>query len=220
MRRLFIALGAWLLLFAPLVEAQPEQLTSRNTARYLGDGQWEWTVFLEGPDAVLNRVQSVEYALPPTYEPRQRRNSAREDLRGPFAISARGWRTFDIPITVTFQDGSQQSLSHSLSFTLTEVRASEVPVRAANTAERIEGKNLWRWTAFVEAPEDVLRHIQCVEYRLHETFPDPVQEVCERGSDPKEAFSLTETSWDTFPLRIRVYFKDGRVLGLVHTLQF
>ncbi|NMO21650.1 hypothetical protein HPC49_49560 [Pyxidicoccus fallax] len=217
MRCLLVILGAMFLLTSPPADAAAG-LSTRNTARYLGNDQWEWTVFLEGSDDTLDRIESVEYLLHPTFSPRKRQSRDREDPRGPFALSARGWGTFDIPVTVNFKDGSRTTLMHALSFAPAPFRADESAVRVNNTATRV-GENTWRWTAFIEAPEKTLRQIQCVEYRLHETYPAPVQEVCERG-DGAHAFPLTMTGWGTFPLRVRVYFKSGSVQELVHPLKF
>lgn len=197
--------------------AAPSDLTSRNTSRYLGDGQWEWTVFLEGPAADLDRIRQVEYLLHPTFETRRIQSRERQAPGGPFAITRVGWGTFEIPITVTFKDGSRWSLTHQLSFAEDEAYAAPVSIRLDNDAQQL-GKSLWRWSAFIKAPEETLSQIQCVVYTLHETFPDPVREVCERGRGP-HAFSLSATGWGSFRLQARVYFKDGRVQELEHDLQ-
>jgi len=91
-------------------------------------------------------------------------------------------------------------------------------IRASNVATRL-GQSMWRWTAFLEAPEPTLQQIECVEYTLHETFPGRVREVCNRGTGP-QAFPLTVTGWGEFPLKLRIYFKDGSVHEMVHELKF
>lgn len=68
--------------------------------------------------------------------------------------------------------------------------ASAQDVKVDKTSEYV-GKNRWKWTLFIEAPPDVLDKIKCVEYALHPSFPNPIQVVCDRGSD-KEAFALGE----------------------------
>jgi transcription initiation factor IIF auxiliary subunit len=217
MRRLFWVLGLVVLSGATAMAA-PSDITSRNTSRYLGDGQWEWTVFLEGPEADLDRIRRVEYLLHPSFEPRRVQSRERQTPQGPFAITRVGWGTFQIPITVTFTDGTQWSLTHRLSFAGSRAESSPMSIRLDNDAQQL-GRSLWSWTAFIEGPEDTLSQIQCVVYTLHETFPDPVREVCEQGEGP-HAFSLSATGWGSFRLRARVYFKDGRIQDLAHELRF
>lgn len=91
-------------------------------------------------------------------------------------------------------------------------------VTADNVSTRL-GRNLWQWTAFIQAPEEVLARVQCVEYTLHPTFPDPVREVCDRGPG-EHAFPITAKGWGTFPLHVRVTFTDGSTQELVHALHF
>jgi transcription initiation factor IIF auxiliary subunit len=215
--RLTWIFGVWVLFFAMAAMGQ-SKLSAKNTARYQGEGQWEWTVFLEGPEADLDRIRTVEYLLHPTFEPRRVQSSERHAPGGPFAITRAGWGSFVIPITVTFKDGSQQSLSHELVLTPDQAESTASSLSVGNDAQQL-GKRLWRWTVFIEAPEDTLSQIQCVTYTLHETFPDPVREVCARGRGSR-AFPLTVTGWGTFELQARVYFKDGRVQDLTHDLRF
>jgi hypothetical protein len=77
----------------------------------------------------------------------------------------------------------------------------------------------WEWTAFIQGPNETLNQIKCVRYTLHPTFPDPLQDVCFRGSGP-QAFPLTATGWGTFELKIQVVFADGRSVDLKHYLKF
>ncbi|RKH43542.1 pYEATS domain-containing protein [Corallococcus sicarius] len=90
-------------------------------------------------------------------------------------------------------------------------------LRVGNDAVRL-GTNLWRWTAYIEAPDAVLRQVRCVEYTLHPTFPDPVREICERGKGPR-AFPLEATGWGSFTLQVRVFFEDGHIQKLTRRLR-
>lgn len=92
------------------------------------------------------------------------------------------------------------------------------PVSVDNVAEEV-CDGWWDWTVFLEAPEDELARISCVQYRLHPTFPDPVRLVCDRGKGPR-AFPLSSSGWGTFLIEVRIYLKDGEVLETTHRLQF
>jgi transcription initiation factor IIF auxiliary subunit len=87
-----------------------------------------------------------------------------------------------------------------------------------NVAERIADER-WQWTAFVSGPSDQIEKIECVQYTLHPTFPDPIKKVCS-STDPRHPFALTATGWGTFNLRARIEFKDGTSREITHYLQF
>jgi transcription initiation factor IIF auxiliary subunit len=93
-----------------------------------------------------------------------------------------------------------------------------LPITANNVATRT-GEEWWNWTIFIEGPEEALNQIQCVEYTLHPTFSNPVQEVCSRGIGP-HAFAFSARGWGTFVIQIRVFLKNGQVQRLVHNLRF
>jgi transcription initiation factor IIF auxiliary subunit len=77
-----------------------------------------------------------------------------------------------------------------------------------NNSSTYIGNGRWQWTIFIEARPELLDKISCVEYRLHPSFPDPLQQVCERGS--KEAFALNGSGWGEFNVKVRVSFTDRR----------
>jgi len=91
-------------------------------------------------------------------------------------------------------------------------------ISADNIAHPI-GEDRWSWTVFIKGPPQVLKNIECVEYTLHPTFPNPVQKICGLG-DQKYPFALTATGWGTFQIRIRVFMKDGEYRDLTHYLRF
>ena len=80
-------------------------------------------------------------------------------------------------------------------------------VKVNNSSSYI-GNGRWQWTIFIEARPEVLDKVSCVEYRLHPSFPDPLQQVCAQGS--KEAFALNGNGWGEFNVKVRVSFTDRR----------
>src|SRR5262249_30167939 len=68
-------------------------------------------------------------------------------------------------------------------------------------------------------PQNTIAQIRSVEYRLHPTFPNPVQRV-DRIGDPRYPFALTATGWGVFEIPIRIALKNENVLTLKHMLQF
>jgi transcription initiation factor IIF auxiliary subunit len=91
-------------------------------------------------------------------------------------------------------------------------------ISAGNTS-RYLGDDRWSWTVFLKASPQVLNNIECVEYILHPTFPDPVQRVCKLG-DQNYPFALSASGWGTFRIRIRVFMQNGRDKDLTHNLTF
>ena len=202
-----IGIVSLLCLVGSLCEAQ-EQVSAANTSHYLGAGQWEWTIFIKASPAVLSKIRCVEYKMHPTFpKPSERKvcEAGRQDQ--PFALSAVGWGTFEIPITILFNNGTAQSFKHALSFTSPSV-SQTLSIAARNTAKE-EGKGRWKWTVYLDASPAVLEQIRCVQYTLHPTFPNPVREVCEKG-DPSQPFALSSSGWGTFVMGIRVFLRDGR----------
>jgi transcription initiation factor IIF auxiliary subunit len=86
-----------------------------NTARYVGkrsDRDWyEWKVFVDEDDDVLQKIEKVEYLLHRTFPNPLRRGTNRENH---FALKSSGWGYFNILITVFFTDGSRLETSHLL----------------------------------------------------------------------------------------------------------
>ncbi len=98
------------------------------------------------------------------------------------------------------------------------VADAQEAISTANTS-RAGSNGRWDWTAYLRAAPAVLDRIQCVEYRLHPTFPDPVRLVCKRGSGA-QPFALTSNGWGTFSIAIKVQFKNGSTQELTHMLSF
>lgn len=89
-------------------------------------------------------------------------------------------------------------------------------ISARNTSTRL-ARGQWAWTAFIDAPPDVLERVNCVVYKLHPTFSPSTVRVCELGSG--EAFALTAVGWGTFTIQIHVLMRDGRQYDLSHALR-
>ena len=79
------------------------------------------------------------------------------------------------------------------------------------------GAGRWVWTIFVDADPNTLQQIECVEYVLHPTFPDPVRKVC---NQPATNFAYSTNGWGTFTVKVNILYKNGRVETLEHPLIF
>jgi TIR domain/YEATS family len=83
----------------------------RQDATYAGDGFWRWSVWLDGPDAELDGVESVEWVLHPTF-PNPLVLVKQRQTR--FRLDASGWGAFEINAHVLTRDGRKQHLKHWL----------------------------------------------------------------------------------------------------------
>jgi transcription initiation factor IIF auxiliary subunit len=79
------------------------------------------------------------------------------------------------------------------------------------------GNGRWNWTVMPQADRATLSRIDCIEYTLHPTFPDPVRTVC-RTRSPN--FELASNGWGTFQIAIRVIYTDKHVEAYTHQLIF
>jgi hypothetical protein len=99
---------------ASAVPAQSTHVKATNSAHYLGNGAWSWTVFLQGDRSVLSSIRCVEYRLHPTFPNPVRRVCALGSIDRPFALTTQGWGEFEIQIKVTFARGPTDSFSYPL----------------------------------------------------------------------------------------------------------
>ena len=88
--------------------------------------------------------------------------------------------------------------------------------KISNTSTYV-GAGRWDWSIFVDADPDTLRQIDCVEYTLHPTFPNPVRSVC---GHPETKFALSSNGWGTFTVKVKVQYKDGHTESAEHQLVF
>jgi len=91
-----------------------EEISADNVSRYLGDGRWNWTVFIRAAEKTLHEIDCVEYTLHPTFPKPVQQTCAPGDPRQPFALSANGWGEFQIRIRVFRKDGGYKDLTHNL----------------------------------------------------------------------------------------------------------
>ncbi len=101
---------------------------------------------------------------------------------------------------------------------LAPAASAQQRVTAANTS-RYTGDGRWAWTVYIQATPQTIASIRCVEYTLHPTFPNPVRPICAAGNGP-EFFPLSTDGWGTFPIPIKIQFKDGRTQSLTYQLHF
>jgi TIR domain/YEATS family len=97
----------------------------KQEATYAGDGHWKWSVWLDGPDAELDEIESVEWVLHSTF-PDPIVLVTRRQTR--FRLDASGWGAFEINARVRTKAGSERHLKHWL-------RLEEPDAAAAPPAE-------------------------------------------------------------------------------------
>lgn len=212
-------------LLAVTLTAYGQELRVDNTAKYVGSGTYEWTVFLLAEESILDNIKYVEYRLHPSFpNPIQRIDNRESD----FALSARGWGEFNIFIKIIFKDGRSTNLKHWLRLeerSKEEIEIKEVPldqhgkITTKNTSKYI-GKDQWEWKIFIVSDDETLDEVECVEYTLHPTFPDPIKKICRKGPNSRRGFFLTAKGWGTFTIGVKIIFKDGGVRYLKHKLIF
>jgi hypothetical protein len=105
---------------------------------YVGGNQWKWWVWLEGEEAELDQVASVEYHLHPTF-PQPVREVKDRDSK--FRLDASGWGVFRLKARVRLRDGSEIGLGHLLELeyppdTDGTAAAFEAPTRSGESTTR------------------------------------------------------------------------------------
>ena len=78
---------------------------------YQGNNYWKWSVWLQGTDADLDEVASVEYHLHPTFPSPVRLVTNRASK---FRLDSAGWGVFHLKAQVEMKDGSVMGLDHML----------------------------------------------------------------------------------------------------------
>jgi len=86
--------------------------TVQQSENYEGENWWQWAVWLDGPEEELDKVESVQWKLHPTFPHRIRRSTDRGSM---FRIETAGWGVFPIHVTVRMNDGLKFTLTHELS---------------------------------------------------------------------------------------------------------
>jgi transcription initiation factor IIF auxiliary subunit len=62
----------------------------------------------------------------------------------------------------------------------------------------------FEWKVFMDEPDEKLRKVRSVEYRLHKTFPNPIRVVEDRDSK----FALESSGWGSFWIYITIYLEN------------
>lgn len=208
-------LAALILVFAAIFVSPKTghaSLTVQNTSTYVGSGRWNWTIYIDADVSTVNNIRCVEYTLHPTFPNPVR--TVCDEQQTKFALSANGWGTFTVQVRISYKDGGTQAVTHRLVF---EEQRVEAPLRITtqNSAREIES-GWWEWGIYVDGSPDELHKINCVEYTLHRSFPNPVRMVC----SPANKFKLTARGWGTFTIPVRVLLKNGSIQRLTHRLRF
>lgn len=83
-------------------------------------------------------------------------------------------------------------------------------------SDKYEGEDWWSWAVWIEGSDEALDKVDCVEWTLHPTFPNPVRRIYDRTTK----FRLETAGWGVFQIVAQVNMKDGKQIQLRHYLQF
>ena len=78
---------------------------------YKGNDRWNWSVWLEGPDQELDRIEYVDYMLHPTFRDPLRHIT---DRQSKFRLNSAGWGEFMIYLNIKHTDGRVAKRKHWL----------------------------------------------------------------------------------------------------------
>ncbi len=93
------------------VRKKPVPVDIKQSCSYKGQDWWEWAVWIEGPDKVLDEIESVEYFLHSTFPDPLRRKTNRTEK---FRIESSGWGEFMIKVHILTRKGVQFKTQHWL----------------------------------------------------------------------------------------------------------
>ena len=183
-----------------------------NTSTYVGAGRWDWTIFVDADPDTLRQIDCVEYTLHPTFPNPVRKVCSQPEAK--FALSSNGWGTFTVKVKIIYKNGRVEDVDHQLVFKQ-QSAPTQLNVTAENWSKEIE-PGWWGWGIYIKGTPAELKRIRCVEYSLHDSFPNPVRLVC----SPDNRFLLTARGWGKFTVPIKLMLKDGTVRELGHELDF
>ena len=83
--------------------------------KYEGENWWRWSLWIEGSDDDLDRIESVTYRLHSTFPEPIR---VVTDRASKFQLRCSGWGIFLIPVEVRLKSGKTIQLVHQLQFTV------------------------------------------------------------------------------------------------------
>jgi transcription initiation factor IIF auxiliary subunit len=86
-------------------------LSLRQDDRYMENGFWNWSVWIDGSQDELGAIDHVTYILHKTFP-----NPVREiyDRHTNFRLETSGWGTFTIYANAILRDGQRVPLQHEL----------------------------------------------------------------------------------------------------------
>ena len=215
----FLSLFCFIVLITFGTTLYGQDLRIESTAAPADAGLFDWTVSIVGDESIIANISYVEYSLPPSNADPVKRIANRDTH---FACSFRAEINFTVIAKVVYTTGQSDTIVHRLIIEDTEVKPAPGKYGKITTrnSATYAAKDRWDWTVFMEADDETLNQIECVEYTLHPTFPDPVQKVCNKGSVSGKGFFLNANGWGTFTVKMKVIFKDGEVKNLKHALMF
>jgi hypothetical protein len=203
-------------LLAPFHSSLAQEIEVQNSSKYIDGELWGWTIYIRASPEIIATIRCVSYERS-GFHPfsGERRICELGNPEKPFSFSGVSENSYRMDVEIHFGDGTAAEFEHSLVF---ETAAPPPGLRLQNTATKIDSKR-YEWTVFVQGPEEAIARIRCVRYFLHPTFPNPIQNVCDR-QEVLKAFPFTATGWGTFNVRAEIYLKDGSSFDLTHYLKF
>jgi transcription initiation factor IIF auxiliary subunit len=83
--------------------------------------------------------------------------------------------------------------------------------------EKRGGYKWFEWSVFMnETDKEKLNKVKSVEYRLHDSFPNPIRMIDTRNN----RFALKTFGYGEFMVFIKIYLKDGTERSASHYLKF
>jgi transcription initiation factor IIF auxiliary subunit len=112
----FLLTSVMVLIIGASLSSSAQGISTSNTARYIGNGRWEWTVFINPNSRAISKINCIEYTLHPTFPTPVQTTCKLGNNRQPFSLTATGWGEFLIHIRVFLKDGRIVDGTHCLQF--------------------------------------------------------------------------------------------------------
>jgi hypothetical protein len=109
----------------------------RQETHYKGKDWWQWSVCLDGPEEMLDRVGHVVYTLHPTFPTPVRQVS---DRATNFRLDSAGWGEFEIFVDIVFKNGKHEQKKHWLELVAPAPEKRTVKTRAAEAKAESRGR--------------------------------------------------------------------------------
>ncbi len=93
-----------------------------QSQKYERENWWKWSLWIEGSDEDLDRIEAVTYRLHPTF-PEPIRTVT--DRASKFQLRCSGWGIFLIPVEVRLKGGKSIALKHQLQFAIPRDRQGD-----------------------------------------------------------------------------------------------